>query len=129
MAKSYKNDVLRILNAQSKEEIITVNGIDIPLYTVNKQALLSKVDLGKIIKEEGLKGKNKPVAIIQYATYIPWIDDIGPMLVFVWSWGDPWCFIYNIQFPEYSESGALPIYRVAETAGWVLPDVYFNRKI
>lgn len=125
MAKSYKKETLELLKYTNVYEIKLGDTI-IPLYTDNIESLLNNVDIARIIEENGLKGKTKPIAIIQYVTYIPWIDNIGPMLAFVWSWGGPWAFIYNIRFPDCSETGSLPLNRLKEFKGQI-PSNYFNK--
>lgn len=118
-----------VLESKCRKSIITFNKSDIPIYTVNEQFLFRSVDLARIIKEERLTGKTKPVAIIQYATIYPGVDesklfynlkdsDIMPMIAFVWSWGGPWAYIYNVQYPSWSESGSVPYHRVKQFAGY-----------
>lgn len=124
MAKSYKNETMQILQ-NYPNSVINVDGKEIPVYSYNLQEI-GHIDLHSIIKEEKLSGKTFPVAIIQYNTYIPWTDNIGPMIAFIWSWGGPWAFIYNVQFPDYSESGSVPLRRLKEFEGQ-LPSNYFNR--
>ena len=88
MAKSYKNEYMSIINSYMNTYEVVIQGRKIPLYSTNNlSVILNNINLEEIVKTEGLKGSTKPIAIIQYATYIPWTNDIGPMIAFVWSWG------------------------------------------
>lgn len=124
MAKSYKKDTLALL-ANYPTVKITVNNKEIDVYSYNLKEILA-LGLGAIIAKEGLSGKTFPVAIVQYNTFIPWTNNVGPMIAFIWSWGGPWAFIYNVQFPDCSESGSVPLNRLKEFEGQ-LPSSYFNR--
>ena len=126
MAKSYKKQFMDVLDKVSKEYMLKLPDYEIPIYTVNKNAILRNVDIPSIIKSEGLKGKTKPIAIIQYALEIPWTGNMGPMLAFVFSWGGPWAYVYNVQFPNCSEYGSVGLYLIKGSAGLRLPDFSFR---
>ena len=123
MSKSYKKEVLQLLR-KYPNTIVNINSKDIPVYSYNLQEL-SNINLEDILKKEKLSGKTFPVAIVQYNTFIPWTNNVGPMIAFIWSWGGPWAFIYNVQFPDCSESGSVPLHRLTEFEGQ-LPSNYFN---
>lgn len=124
MAKSYKNIAMQILKDYPSQSIL-INNKEISVYSFNMQDTLN-IGLEQIIKENGLKGKTFPIAIVQYNTYIPWTNNVGPMVAFIWSWGGPWAYIHNIQFPDCSESGSVPLNRVKEFMGEI-PSGYFNK--
>lgn len=115
MAKSYKSLFMSILAKGYKKYIVSINNNDVELYTNHYDELMNSINLDDIAKENGLKGKMKPTAIIQYFTIAPWDSKLIPMVAFVWSWGGPWAYIYNINYPELSESGSVPLNRVAQS--------------
>ena len=130
MAKSFKKEFMDVLGHRSLEYKITVGSNQIPLYTVNKDILTANVDIQSIIKCAKLSGKTKPIAIIQYAIPYPGTeqsyalpiineDQLLPMLAFIWSWGGPWAYVYNIQYPSWSEYGSVPFHRVKQFVGFV----------
>lgn len=120
MAKSYKKEYISILEKISKEYKVVINNTEIPLYTVNKDYLLCNIDLQQVANHAGLKGKTKPIAIVQYGTINPMDGTILPLIAFIWSWGGPWAFVYNIQYPSWSESGSVPYNRIKQFAGYKL---------
>ena len=126
MAKSYKKETMELLNALSEEHFVAINGIQVPVYSKNFPLLVNTINLQEIVRNEHLSGKTKPVAIIQYGTINPMDMSIIPMVAFVWSWGGPWAFIYNIQYPSWSESGSVPLHRVSQFAGRLFNSTEFT---
>lgn len=124
MAKSYKNIAMQILKEYPTQKI-NINNKEVDVYSFNMQETINS-NLKQIIETNSLKGKTFPIAIVQYNTYIPWTHDIGPMIAFIWSWGGPWAYIHNVQFPDCSESGSVPLNRLAEFKGKI-PSEYFNK--
>lgn len=127
MSKSYKQATLAILKNVSVEYMVSLSCGVIPVYTVNRDIMFGVIDFEKIISDAKLKGKTKPIAIIQYATVLPGTNTLIPMIAFVWSWGGPWAYIYNPQFPSWSEAGSVPLQRLQQFAGFRFPeeDIYF----
>ncbi len=115
MAKSYKTEFMEVLTKGYKKYTIKVNGNDVDLFTNHYDDIVSNIDLDSIVINEGLKGKTKPIAIVQYFTVAPWEYNPIPMIAFIWSWGGPWAYIHNILYEDYSESGSVPYNRVVQS--------------
>lgn len=114
MAKSYKKEVMDILQMGYSKTITKINGVDVEVYCAHKE--FEHFNFDEVAKREGLKGKTKPVCIIQYFTVAPWAGRVIPMIAFIWSWGGPWAYVYNINYPELSESGSVPMERLRQSA-------------
>ena len=115
MAKSFEKQYMEVLTRYASNKI-KINGKEIPVYSNYFDDLMNIVDIEKIIKDNKLTGKCSPLAIVQYFTIAPWDGMVIPMIAFIWSWGGPWAYVYNIKFPELSESGSVSYDRILDSA-------------